>query len=493
VAEEVRSGSRSGGAGPCPPAPPSPRTSGRPLLAVALLAAGCRIGPEYVRPDLDVPAAHRDAAGPATQESVADVPWWELYRDPALAALLDEAVANNHDLRIAVARVEESRAFASLVRSARMPRVSGLAGVSREQASRELSPDGDRRSTRWDAGVGASWEIDLFGQVRRAEEAALADLAADEEVRRDVLTALVADVASAFVDLRELDRELEIARRTLETREKTRDLFVRRDEGGFGTRLEVAQAEADVADTAATIPEIERSVTLAENRIALLVGRNPGPIARTFPPAEFPVPADVLAGVPAAVLERRPDVRSAEERVRAATARLGAAQAAFYPTVSLAGLLGLASDRLSDLVGHDAVAWDTAARGAVPLFTGGALDAREAAARAVVEQEVEAYRFAAQRAFREVADALVSIRRLREVRVQNERLVAAQQESLDLALARYEGGLSAYFEVLDAQRALFPAQIRFERTKRDHVLAVIECYRALGGGALGEGVRTAAE
>ena len=465
----------------------TPRALASPFLrALACLACAlpaCReMGPAYRRPAVVTPPAFRDAAGTASREAIADLPWWSVFRDEALGVLVREAVADNQDLAIALARVEEARAGTGIARADRMPQVEGDLDATRSRASRDVQSSGSRTRSDFRAAIAASWELDLWGRIRRGEEAAIADYVASEEGMRAALVTLVGDVGEAYFDLRELDLELEITRATVETRRKTSDLFGQRLAGGMSSRLETAQATADLATAAAVIPALERRIAQKENQIRFLVGSNPGPVARGAALAGLAPPPDVPAGLPSALLERRPDVRAAEAAVVAANARIGAAEAAFFPKVSLTGLLGVESRDLADLASGKAAMGAFGAGLVAPIFQGGRLSAERCLAVAQWEETVAAYRKAAQSAFRDVADQLVAVRTTREERAEEEKVVAALSEALSLASTRYEGGLSTYFEVLDAQRRLFPAQIELARTKRDQHVAVVRLYRALGGG-----------
>jgi multidrug efflux system outer membrane protein len=453
-------------------------------VAATALLGGCRVGPGYARPHVEVPPAYRDQTPPTTGASIADVPWWQAFGDPTLVRLLGEALANNQDLALAVARVAEARATAGVVRADLFPQVEGTFDARRTRSSRELGFEfGPRTDDNFRAAIGASWELDLWGRVRRSHEAALADWLASEAGRRAVVVTLLGDVAEAYFDLRELDLELEITQATLATRRKTSDLFAKRLEGGVSSNLETSQAEADLAAAAALVPDLERRIAQQENRIALLLGRAPGPVARGPGIGALAVPPDVPAGLPATLLERRPDVQEAELGVRAAVARIGAAQAAYFPRVSLTALLGLESNDLENLTKDTARIGSLGAGLVAPIFQGGRLRAEHCVAVAQWEQAVAVYRRAVQDALRDVADQLVAIEKLREVRSQLETVVVSLRRALSLSTTRYENGISAYFEVLDAQRRLFPAEIEAARTQRDQHVAFVRLYRALGGGA----------
>lgn len=472
---------------------PAPRRAARAAaLPLLLLAGGCRaVGPDYARPGVEVAPTFRDAdavspAGPAAA-SFADLPWWRVFEDPVLQDHLRAALAGNEDLRAALARVAEARARAGIAAADRFPQVeAGLTG-SRDRASRELGGSGSRTTNTFRASVAASWELDLWGRVRRGEEAAVAEWMASEEGRRAAVVTLVGDVAEAYFDLRELDEELVIARETREARRKTLSLFSERALGGVSSKLETAQAQADLAFAEAAVPDIERRVAQQENLISFLLGRTPGPVARGASLGARPLPPALPTGLPAALLERRPDVREAEADVRAANARVGVAMAEFFPRLDLLALLGLGARDLSELANDRATYGSLGGTFLGPVFQGGRLVAGRDAARARYDEAVARFRRTVESAFRDVADQLAAVRGAREVRVALEQQVAALTEALDLSSTRYGNGVAAYFEVLDAQRALFPARIELARTRRDQYVALVRLYRALGGGWTDEG------
>jgi len=453
------------------------------LLALACLVGGCRTrGPRYAYPVLDLPAAHRDlgSTGPV---SAADQAWWEVFEDPVLQRLVRDALAFNQDLELAAGRVEESRARVGLAASEGRPTVDFEAGVSRGQSSEEsFGVSGERVRTNLRAALGASWELDLWGRVRRSSQAAWADYLATEEGRRAVLVALIADVAQAYFELLTLDWQLRITHETIAARRSTRDLFQRRLDGGVGSELEVARAGGDLAGVEADEPALLALIALKENQLSLLLGRMPGGIERGTPLDAQRLAPEVPAGLPSTLLERRPDVKAAAERLRAAVARVGVAQADFLPRVSLTGALGLESRELSTLGNGEAGLWSLGAGLVAPLLNGGRLKAEEQAACARVKQAEAAWRLSAQSAFRDVADALAVLRRSREVSVFQAAQVKARRRGLELGTKRFEGELASYFEVLDAQRELFPAELLLAVAKRSELLAVVRLYRALGGG-----------
>ncbi len=456
------------------------------LGAGALLLGGCMVGPNYERPQMPVPPQYRFVEGPAEAESLADVPWWEITKDPQLVALIREAVANNLDLRIATARVEEARAVAGISKSFLYPQVGVTAGYDARQVSRDTEPPqsitDDKTFQNWDAGFTLSWELDLFGRIRRQNEAAFAAYLATDQGRRGVLITLVADVASNYLLLRQLDLELEIARNTVVSNDKTVEFYEKRLGGGVSNRLEVDQAVANRARTATTIPDIERRIAITENALSLLLGRVPGPVERGAPLADQHLPPVVPAGIPAALLERRPDVVAAEQLLVAANANVGAARALFFPSISLTGLLGGVSRDLGDIAKGDAAVWNLSAGLLQPIFQGGRIRRNYEAAQARFEQAMGGYRRAALDGYREVADALVSLQKLGEQRTEIQKGVTALRDAGQLSRARYDNGLSSYLEILIADQYLFEQELLLAQTRGAELRALVQLYRALGGG-----------
>jgi multidrug efflux system outer membrane protein len=452
------------------------------LAALSIAAVGCTVGPNYKRPLVPVPARFYGEEPPppvADARSLADAPWWDVFDDPLLEGLIEEALRNGFDARLAAARVEEARARYGIARSELYPAFDYEGAWTRQRLDRILNPAG-KEQTRWTVETGFSWELDLWGRIRRLSEAARAEYLATEEGRRGVMLSLVSDVAIAYLDLRELDQELAIAKSTTAAFQDTYDLFRRRLEGGAASALETARAEASLAGVAAQIPEIERAIAARENQINFLVGRNPQPI-----PREGPLPAlapNVPPGLPSTLLERRPDLRQAEQLLIAANAGVGVAKADFFPRLSLTGFFGLVSPALSRLFESGSRTWAFGPSLAGPLFQGGRVKRGYEAARARWEEARVSYAATTANAFGEVSRALVDRAKLVETERQRAREVAAYQEAVRLANVRYSSGLSAYFEVLEAQQQLFPAEISLARTRRDQRVAVVDLYRALGGG-----------
>jgi multidrug efflux system outer membrane protein len=419
----------------------SPRVPMKPaaLLLVILLLAGCMVGPDYRRPDVVMPAEWR--TGPGGASSLTDLAWWEVFNDPILQELVRAAFDANRDLQVAVARIFEGRAQLGVARAALFPQLDGGASYDytrpysrnsffvKSFGSGAAAPTGDD----YRASVDLTFELDLWGRLRRATEAARAELLANEDNWRAVLTTLVADVARTHFDLLELDRELEIARRTLATREASLDLQRRRAAQGLATRLDVERADAEVAVASATVRDVVRRIAQTENGLNVLLGRNPGPVRRGAALDAQRVPPEVPPGLPSALLERRPDIRQAEERLVAANARIGEAKAAYFPRISLTGMFGVESASLSDLFTGGSKVWQVGPTMTVPIFTAGRISGTVKAREAQQQQAVAQYLQAIQQAFREVEDALVFHRTVREIRADRERRVAALGQALVLA------------------------------------------------------------
>jgi multidrug efflux system outer membrane protein len=457
------------------------------VLVVVGLLSGCTVGPNYRRPEVIVPADWRNA--PEQRDSLGDLGWWGIFQDPALHELLSTAVVANRDVQVAVARVLESRAQLGVARAAQFPQVNAGASYQYTRPNSENSPflNGSRGRSPFtgddfETSVDLAFELDLWGRLRRATEAARAELLAREENRRAVLITLVSDVARTYFDLLELDQELEIARRTLQTREESLQLQRRRFQQGLSTQLDVDRADAEAAVAAATVPDLERRIAQNENALSVLLGRNPGPIARGTPLDGQRLPPAVPAGLPSALLERRPDIRQAEQTLVAANARIGVAKAEYFPKITLTGVLGVESVSLSDLFTGGSRFWSIGPAMTVPLFTAGRIKNTVKGFEARQQQAALQYLQTIQQAFREVEDALVSHRKVRDIRAERERRVTANRRALSMVTLRYDRGLSTQLEVLDIQRELFSAELEFASATRDQLTAVVQLYRALGGG-----------
>jgi multidrug efflux system outer membrane protein len=451
------------------------------VAAVALTSAACTVGPNYARPAMAAPPQYRFAEAVAQNENVADLPWWEVFQDAPLQALIHDAIANNLDLRVAAARVEEMRAQAGVVKSYLYPQVDGGASYGVRQATTSDETD-DTTHQSAAGGFRLSWEIDLFGKIRRQHESALALMLASEQARRGVIVTLVGDVASNYFLLRQLDAQLEISRQTLRVNDDTVDYFRTRLDGGVSNRLELDRIQALRSQTAAAIPDIERQIAIVEHLLSMLLGRPPAAIARQgATPPETPAPA-IPVGVPASLLERRPDVLLAEQQLVAANADIGAAKAMFYPAISLTGFLGGVSGDLVQFLGGTGGVWSLGAGLMQPIYQGGRNRRNLEAAEARFNQAVALYQKAALNGYREVADSLVTIQKLGDVRVQREAGVLALQDAADLARARYDSGLASYIEILTADEDLFQQQLLLAEARGAELRARAEVYRALGGG-----------
>jgi len=463
-------------------------------LLATLLLAGCTLGPGCRRPAVPIPEGWRSPAGDTG--SLANLGWWQLFEDEALRDLVRMALVENKDVRLAAARVLEARAQLGVTRAAQFPQVDGGAGYQTQRSSevgpvplpRGVDPEQEAFRTTLDL----SFELDLWGRLRRATEAARAELLASEESQRTVIMSLVSDLAQAYFDLLDLDAELVIARRTLDSRRESLRIVTLRYEEGLTSELDLRRAEGEVATASAVIPDLERRIAQTEHRISMLLGRNPGSVARGKPLTEQPLVPEVPAGLPSDLLERRPDLRQAEQRLVATNARIGEAKAAFFPRISLTGAFGVESVALSDLFTGPARIWQFGPRITVPIFNAGRNRGQLRAAEARQDQARVQYQQAIQQAFREVEDALVLHRKVREIRPDRETLVAAAARSLALAELRYRNGLATYLEVLDAQRQLFSAEIELARINRDQLTAIVQVYRALGGGWTSETPQAAA-
>jgi NodT family efflux transporter outer membrane factor (OMF) lipoprotein len=466
-------------------------------VAAALLA-GCMLGPDYQRPTLPLPAQYRDAEPPAPGReavSLADLQWFELFRDDSLQALVHTALQQNYDVRIAVGRILEAQAQLGITRSFLFPQLDGRGTISHDRISEErflTPPPGQNEGNTILLGLSLIYEIDLWGRLRRQTEAARAELLSTEWARRAVLVTLVADVASAYFTLRELDLDLEIAKRTFASREKSLRLTRARLERGVATRLDVRQAETLLHTAAARIPDLERLIAQTEKEISLLLARPPGDIRRGLPLTEQPLPPEIPAGLPATLLERRPDIRQAEEVLVAANAQIGAAKALYFPTFSLTGFLGLESDDLKHFATARARTYTIGLDILQPIFNAGRIRSQNEAAAARQLQTLAQYEQVIQTAFREVSDALVGYRKSREQRIQQELLVAALVDSAALATTRFLGGLESFLAVLDAERQLFDAELELARIRAVTLVYVVQLYKALGGGWQPEGVAPSA-
>jgi multidrug efflux system outer membrane protein len=460
---------------------------GKPLFValLALLASGCMVGPDYVRPPLDAPAGWRLSDQDA--RDLANTAWWEQFADPVLNDLVATALRENRDLMIASARVEQFAGNYGFVRSGLFPQLGASADARRQRdvGAVVLGAGQDNTFSTYNVVLNASWEIDIWGRIRRQTEAARAQLLASEEGRRGVILSLVGSVAGAYVNLRDLDRQLEIARATAKSRGESYELFKLRFAGGLISVLELSQNRSQYEEALATIPPLEKAIAQQENGLSVLLGRNPGTIPRGKSIDQLTLPA-IPAGLPSELLERRPDLRRAEQDLIAANALIGAAKAAYFPTISLTGLFGYSSTSLSNLFQGENKVWNYGLPISMPIFTAGALAGQLQSAEAAQQQALFAYQKAIQEAFREVNDALINQDRTREQLHAQRRQVEALRQYAATAHLRYDNGYTSYIEVLDAERSLFNVQLQYTQTQQAEFQAMINLYLAMGGGWVNE-------
>jgi outer membrane protein, multidrug efflux system len=452
------------------------------LLLAASLLAGCAVGPNYRRPAINAPTGFRGEEK-ATGRAFAELSWWQVYEDATLQALIQEALTNNYDLRTAVARVEQARAVAMQARSRFVPSVGygGTVSRGRNNFLGSAFPENGTTTSSVSATLNAFWELDLWGRIRRLNESARAQFLASEEAQRGIRLTLLSDVATAYFQLLELDQELEVACRTTNSFAESLRIFNQRVEGGTASALASSRAEAALDDAAAAVPAIRDRISATENQLCILLGRNPGPIERQTSLLAQSLPA-IPAGLPSSLLERRPDVRQAEQLLRSANAQVGESVAEFFPKIGLTALLGKVSPELSAFTGGTANAWGIAASGAGPLFEGGRLVGQYRQAKAARDEAALQFQQTTLNAFREVSDALVSRQQLVEIRMYQAHQVHALEQAVKLSSERYVAGKASYYEVLEAQQQLFPSELNLARTQRDQLLAVVSLYKALGGG-----------
>ncbi|HEU5197005.1 MAG TPA: efflux transporter outer membrane subunit, partial [Methylomirabilota bacterium] len=450
------------------------------LLVLAGFAAGCAIGPDYKRPVVAEPPTFRGQAS-AEAGSFADAPWWEAFEDPILRALIEEALRQNYDVRIAAARVQEARARLGVARSDLYPSLDygvdgGRAKVGPGVGGSAGGPVANARNF-YSASMSLSWEIDIWGRVRRLTESARADLFATEEARRGVWLSLVSDLAQAYFELLEFDQQLRIAHNSTDAYQRTYDLFLDRFNLGVASKLETSRALGALGDAQATIPQLESSIVAKENQISILLGKPPGPIARGRSMYEQPIVPVVPAGLPSALLERRPDLRQAEQLMASANARIGAAKAEFFPKFSITALFGTAGPEMAALTGGATTIWAVAGAMSGPLFNAGRTLGNYRASQAQWEQTRLQYEQAVLVALREVSDALTALGKLNDAETGQTTAVTALEEAVVHATDRYRQGLSNYFEVLEAQQQLYPAQNTLAQIRRNRLLAYVQLYK----------------
>lgn len=456
----------------------------RPLLTATLfsgllLTGGCMVGPDYKRPSLDMPNAFQEAA--ATDASFANLDWWELFADDKLDALIREALANNRDLGVAVARIEEAAALLRIERANQYPFLDAEAGAGRSSPSRNILATAETESSYFFNGA-ASFEVDLWGKLRRATEAARADLLTSENSARNVTISLISAVATTYFQLLDLDDRLRISIRTQKSREDALGIIKERYAKGTVPELDVNQAEIEAADAQASVAVFDRAVRQTENALSVLVGSRPRAIERGSELARQSLPVEVPAGLPLSLLERRPDILAAEQQLAAETARIGVARAQRLPSLSLTASFGYASRDLSDLVEGDSESWNVLGNLFAPIFNAGQLKSVEEAQRQRAEQARLNYEQAVINGLRDVDDSLTGLRTSGDEHLARQRQLAAARTAARLSRARYDGGLVSYLEVLDSERSLFQAELLESQTRQQQLSAAVSLYRALGGG-----------
>ncbi|MRR36487.1 efflux transporter outer membrane subunit [bacterium] len=456
-----------------------------PLL-VALVLAGCSVGPDFVKPDSAAPSEWQSQDTVLTLDSVAlaaaDTGWWELFGDTVLTSLIRTALQENNDVRIAASRVEEYMGLYGVTKSDFFPKIGVGGSALRGQGL--LSYDVDAvRPTRniFDVNVSATWEIDLWGKIRRATEAARANLLAAEEARRGVVLSIVGLVADSYIDLLSLDKQLAITRSTASIRKEALGLFQERYAKGDVSELELSQIESQYWLAVSDIPALEREIAQRENALNVLLGRNPGPIPRGTVLDSLPLVA-IPEGIPSRILEQRPDVRQAEEQLRSANAQIGVAKSAYYPSISLTGLFGFASTDLSNLFTTNARVWNVGGQILQPIFRWGEISGQVDAAEAFQKQTLFSYVQTGKNAFRDVEDALVERSKTEQQQIAQEKQVQALRTYGRLANMRYKEGVTSYLEVLDADRNLFSTELQLAQTQARLYRSIVGAYRAFGGG-----------
>ena len=448
------------------------------------LVAGCKVGPNYNRPVVQTPTAFRNVSenpqAQAQAASYADLPWWQVFQDSQLQELIRTALKQNYDLQIATERINEARAQVTVTRSNLFPQVQGNGDFSGGKEHNFQTKSNFLTLT-----ADAAFQLDLFGKLRRATEASRAQLLATEDARQTVILTLVSDLASDYFALLELDLQLQITYNTVAAQEASVKLTKLRVDHGVATKLDVLQAQQTLDTANAQIPDLERQIAQEENAISILLGNYPQAVPRGLPLVEQPLPPEVPPGLPSTLVERRPDIREAEQFLVAANAQIGVAKAQFFPQISLTGSGGGAfgrSSAFSSLMSSQLGVWSYGAQVSQPIFTGGALRGNLRAAESQHQQALIAYRQAIQRAFGDVSDALIGYQKFHEVRLRQEDTVADLQESVRLSNMRYQGGTTTYLEVLDGQRSLFSAELTLAQARGTEYQSLVQLYRALGGG-----------
>lgn len=455
----------------------------KPIIAVlACILTACAVGPDYERPEVVTPQNWRISYQAAAD--VSNTRWWQQFQDPILDLLIETALQENKDVRIAAARMQEFAARIDIANSGFLPQIGYGVDGSRNKLSTESFGNngiGDRTYNNYSASANLSWELDLWGKIRRSDEAATADFLTETENRRSLILSLVSAVSTTYITLRQLDRQLQIAKETLFSRTESLRLFRLKYQGGVVSELELAQVRTEFEEAAAAIPPIQRQIALTENELAILIGRNPGKIRRGKTIDELVLPL-IPEGIPSAILEQRPDIRAAEQQLISANARIGVAKAEYFPTISLTGLFGFVSTELDNLITDSANTWNIGAAILGPIYQGGKLTGQVAASEAVQRQALQSYLKAVQNGFREVEDSLINVQKSREQLVAEGNKVDSLKNYARLAKLRYDEGYSSYIDVLDAQRQLFSAELQYISVQGDVYASLVSTYKAMGGG-----------
>ncbi len=458
----------------------------RGIAAITLLVltiSGCMVGPEYKRPLVETPQSWR--FGEKEAKGIVNTAWWQQFNDPVLNELIATALQENKDLKIAAARVEEFIGRYAVTRATLFPQAAAHAGPERARTTgvgqEALPPGTPNPFYQYQVSLAASWEIDLWGKLRSATEAAQAALLSTEEGRQSVILSLVTSVANSYINLRDLDRQLDIARRTAKLREDSYHIFSVRFQAGYVSELELSQAKSDLEQVLSTIPPLEKSVAQQENALCVLLGSNPGPIPRGKSIDDLGMP-DIPAGLPSDLLAQRPDIRQAEQNLISANAQIGVARAQYFPDISLTGMFGYESIKLSSLFSGAARTWSWAVPLTAPIFTGGAIAGQVKEAEAIQKETLLQYQQAIQNAFRDVEDSLVDRHRTRDQLEALARQVEALRTYSRVARLRYDNGYTSYIDVLDAERNLFNAELSYTQAQGALFQSLVNLYKAMGGG-----------
>jgi multidrug efflux system outer membrane protein len=455
------------------------------VICVATVAGltSCAVGPKYQRPAVGAPADYRFATN-QTPNSLADLPWWQVFQDPILQDLIRTALTNNYDLKQAVARVEQARNLAVAARAPLFPQIGygGDVGRGRNAVFNTPAVLGGATETSAQINLNAFWEIDFWGRIRRLSEAARAQYLATDEARRGVTITLVSDVATTYFQLLALDEQMKIQRAATNAYAGTYRIFSDRRTNGVASRLETDRAAASFANAARTIPNLELQIATTENQLSVLLGRYPAPVPRGSLAGQPPAAPDIPAGLPANLLRRRPDIAASEQLLIAANANIGASLADFFPKIGLTTLLGRLSPEVSAFSAGTANMWNVGATMAGPIFQGGQLRAQYLASKAKFAEARAAYQASVLAGFQDVSNALIARQKLAEIRVFDEAAVVALTSSVQIATDRYLNGKSSYYEVLQAQQELYPTELAEIQTQVGELIAVVQLYRALGGG-----------